>query len=796
MLLAPAPAALLLAAAALWLLLFLLLWRRHRRGDPPLHRDALAIGLYVLLTIGFYWQVLLTPRVWVPAGGGDLAHQHFPMFRFASEQLKQGVFPFWNPYLYSGIPFYADVQTGLLYPPNLLAFLLAPSFTYETAEALVIAHYFLAASFAYACGRGLGQTRPGAFAAGVGFAFSGFLVAHLGHANMVAVATWFPLVYLFFRRFQRSRAFGDGALAAVAFALGYFAGHTQISLYTALVLAGLALFEALWPARPGSLRQRAATLLLPPALVLGLAALLVAAQALPSLDLVQASTRAAISYSRSQEYAFAPLRLVLLVVPSFFGENPERNWGFLANRESITESYGYFGLVALTLAALAVAVRRRQREVVLLALLGAVALLLAFAGATVLHAWLYRFAPGADKVRAVGRWLFLVDFAAAMLAGFGVDLLCQRADRRVRLLAGRVLAGLAALGALLALAALALYGALLGSGDAASEPFRRAAGALNGVIFALLLVLLSAGLLVVLRRRAGGPGLAQVAIALVVFDLFSANAGYNPDSRDPTAGFQHSQVAAFIQAEDPWGRINVVEDAYDVWQPATAMAYGLFDIWGQFNPLLPTIYDRYWRDLPGRQTVPFDVLGVKYVIGHKDLQLDWEKFEPALTDAPRVNVYRNRRALPRFLVVPRAEFVPDAAAAAAVVRRPGFDPRQTVVLVGEPLASGEGGDATGRVEALRYGLNDLALRVEASAPAWLYLAESYDPGWRAMVDGQPARVWQANSLFRAVAVPAGTHLVVMEYRPRFLELGAALSLATWLLLLARAVTRVRKGRVL
>ena len=52
-----------------------------------------ATGLLALMTVGFFWQVLLTTNTWMPAGGGDLAPFLYPNYRFAAEHLRQGVIP-------------------------------------------------------------------------------------------------------------------------------------------------------------------------------------------------------------------------------------------------------------------------------------------------------------------------------------------------------------------------------------------------------------------------------------------------------------------------------------------------------------------------------------------------------------------------------------------------------------------------------------------------------------------------------------------------------------------------------
>jgi uncharacterized membrane protein YfhO len=57
------------------------------------------------------------------------------------------------------------------------------------------------------------------------------------------------------------------------------------------------------------------------------------------------------------------------------------------------------------------------------------------------------------------------------------------------------------------------------------------------------------------------------------------------------------------------------------------------------------------------------------------------------------------------------------------------------------------------------------------------VSDSYYPGWRAQVDGKSATLWKVNTVIRGVVVPAGTHHIVMNYRPVSVYLGLVLALA-------------------
>ncbi len=81
----------------------------------------------------------------------------------------------------------------------------------------------------------------------------------------------------------------------------------------------------------------------------------------------------------------------------------------------------------------------------------------------------------------------------------------------------------------------------------------------------------------------------------------------------------------------------------------------------------------------------------------------------------------------------------------------------------------------------------ITLSVNAETDGWLVLADTWYPGWRAMMDGQiELPIERANFLFRAVKMPKGEHVVDFEYRPGWITPAILMSLlgcATLIILL-------------
>jgi uncharacterized membrane protein YfhO len=55
------------------------------------------------------------------------------------------------------------------------------------------------------------------------------------------------------------------------------------------------------------------------------------------------------------------------------------------------------------------------------------------------------------------------------------------------------------------------------------------------------------------------------------------------------------------------------------------------------------------------------------------------------------------------------------------------------------------------------------------------LTDAWYPGWRARVDGRPARIHEAYAAVRGVVVEGGAHRVEFVYRPGSVMAGGALT---------------------
>jgi prepilin-type N-terminal cleavage/methylation domain-containing protein len=109
-----------------------------------------------------------------------------------------------------------------------------------------------------------------------------------------------------------------------------------------------------------------------------------------------------------------------------------------------------------------------------------------------------------------------------------------------------------------------------------------------------------------------------------------------------------------------------------------------------------------------------------------------------------------------------------------------FDPAQPddgVRLAVMPAPSGRAGvPGSPSVRFVRDDPNEVILDASVAQPSMVVLRDTFDPSWKATVDGVPATIARANGIYRAVAVPSGHHTVEFKYRPRDMFAGLSLSM--------------------
>ena len=138
-------------------------------------------------------------------------------------------------------------------------------------------------------------------------------------------------------------------------------------------------------------------------------------------------------------------------------------------------------------------------------------------------------------------------------------------------------------------------------------------------------------------------------------------------------------------------------------------------------------------------------------------------------------VHRNPNALPRARLAGRPVYVATAAEGVKALEALGPESRKRLIVEDPSRSLSPSAEVSGTARIVTDLPELVVVETESPGPAYLVLADTFDPGWSATVDGTPAPIHPAYVAFRAVALPPGNHTVVFRYRPAGFLAGLAVS---------------------
>jgi hypothetical protein len=693
----------------------------------------------------------------------DPVLQFQPWLEFNRRMLRGGRLPLWNPYAGCGAPHLANGQSAVFDPFHLLAYLGPTPRAYAWIAA---GRLWVAGLGMFWLARSWGLGRWGRWFAGLVYPFCGFVVVWLLFP-VTAVAIWMPWLFLATEGIFRARAGGPRAVGAlaIAVALVLLGGHIQTSAHV-LLAAGC---YAVW--RIGARRGRSVVRrwVVLGAAGIGLGIALAAVQIVP---LGAYLSRSPVWGDRQRErpawWRLARPRLldaVCTAIPYAYGSQRRGhpNLARAVGVHNLNESAGgYAGLAtAVWMAPLAWSARRRRPRVAFLAGMVAFGLLGAFQVPPVDN--LLRALPVLEVTdnRRLTLW---VAFGLTLLGGIGLDHLA-RSPRPAPGWIALWMLGSWSLGLLAGLAP-SCEPALRAR---ALEHYRRSAAATPGAdpalyrqragrqvcealdflprYYGLVAAELGGLAALALALRRAGPGAVVVPAALLALTLAELGGfgfGLNPAIPPELDGLEPPVIARLRRGLPPSARALGLGAELP---PNVLMRFGLAD---------PRNYDSI--ELAG--------------------SLAW--LEPLYE--PSGSARSSRRAVTWSTALGARDRLEDSGVAALVAASPppagAFDrvdrvgPVWIAWLDPRPWATAESPAAA---VAWERQPGRAGLRLRAPVPTRLVVRESWDPGWRARIDGRPAPVAPTRAGFLAVTAPSGYHNIIVEYDPVEVRIGLAIT---------------------
>lgn len=802
-------------------------------------QHAAHIGFLLLVISALFWRVLILGETFVdlrtldnqlpwgyyagessdyPYNRRDLTDTYITRDYFVVAAYKDGEMPLWNPYTMAGHPIYADGVTRTLSPFLLFYTFLDVPLGYSVAR---IFELLFAAVFMYFFLASIRISPAGALMGSLVFALSAHSLLHVTGLGWWGGLMWLPLILLFVDRAIKRSSFKSALIAGIFLAAQFFCGWMQNQIYYVGVIVLYYLFFAYQP------KRRAAIVLAMMAVTLATGFALAATQWMPVIELLGYSNRKIVPTEIGYIY-LPPWYAATLIFPNIFGAAHDTTTLTLFTALNVSHDHIlYLSIAALAPLCFSVYALKRARKqdqdgfdnseergrarfFFWLALFSIFVMM-----AAPLYVYVTKFIPLLQVIRVTVRVWVLFIFAAAVLVGFGIDLLLKssgpalaafaRVWRKLVIIAV-TLAGAATLAALIAQAT----GFAQNSDESGFVAFaRKSAAALApqflppgfGIVLPLLFLI---AILFLLKRRAddrlSSRALFTSLIALLLIDLFWISADFNP-TFDRSRIFPATGTTEFLKSLEP-GRVLVAPSDLEtnrrvdaatekiIAPPNTLLPYRISTVTGK-NQQFPRWYREYASLIEPQQNLShvvfdktssrhFDLLNVRYVMTRQSedapagLQL--------LNTAEGISIYENRNALPRAFVVSRVIEVQKTEDALAALADESFNPKTTVVIQNSESPPAQSDNLSSQIlnsnsaRIIEESRNRVVVETQSIGEGLLVLSDNYYPGWKAYIDGAQTDVLRANHTMRAVKLPGGTHVVSFDFDPAALRISSIVSL--------------------
>ncbi|HDK35709.1 MAG TPA: hypothetical protein ENG82_02285, partial [Bacteroidetes bacterium] len=385
------------------------------------HPDVLPLILLFVLLLIFFNKVIFGGMTLLPPD--SLASKSVQPF--LKDAFKNGIYPLWNPYIFSGMPSFASLSSAPFVDLlgdgiNAVIWLFKLVFPLPDFTRILL-NMFLFGIFMYILMKKHTGLAFVALFSSVILLFQPQVIAYpaFGHNTKLLTASLIPLIFLVTEELLETKKLLYLGLLGLSIGLQLLRAHVQIAYYTFLMVG---LYFLYWAVETIVKKKDWKGVITSGALLAVAVGLGMAVSAWLNLSVYQYShysirgAGGGLTYSYATSWSFSPLEMLTFFIPSFVGFGGQTYWGHMP----FTDFPLYMGLIALVLAGFAFLLKR-SRTTWFAGILGVLALFASFGKEfPVLYGPMFKLLPFFNKFRAPNTILILLEFSIAVLAGIGL----------------------------------------------------------------------------------------------------------------------------------------------------------------------------------------------------------------------------------------------------------------------------------------------------------------------------------------------------------------------------------------
>lgn len=678
----------------------------------------------------------------------DPIRQQIPWRKEAMEHITKGKIPLWNSNDFSGTPFLSNIQSGALYPLNLIFFLVS----FPIAWSILIIFQSFAGGilmFLYLYNRKLSPAS--ACLGAIAWIFSGFFIAWLTWGTIAQAALWFPLILLSIDGWREEKQFPYLVLLGVSLAMSFFAGHAQIFFYGVILTCCYACYRFIFLSKDTAFERG---IWFPSGIAVTFLFVLIATSIVwwPFYHVLSESSRFMDPSLLTKEGWFIPYQhLIQFLIPDFFGNPATLNyWGTWNYGELV----GYIGIIPLLFALRAI-VRPNKHTMFWIVVL-VVSFL--FALPTPLSQLPYMFQIPLISSMQPTRLLVLICFALSVLAAYGFH---QVIEEKRSIVVPWIF--MAVCFSVILIIEYQFFSII---------PVEYLSVVKRNTIIPVA-VFAGATILYLISRVKKEWIIVTVVGLLLLTSIDSLRFGKKFTPFTPlTLFFPQTKTTQFLLEQQRPLRVMAIDDRAF---PANVAGYYNIESVSGYDPVSLYRYEAFIAAMergkpdiafpfgfnrivsPKRYDSPlYPHLAASYIVSLSPLEN-----LPMVFQEGETRVYKDQRALPRVYIVNTVRQAASDQEAINLLYDPLFQVGKEAVIekpLPEPLMNHA-------AEIHGYEENNGRIRINytADGPVFFVLSVPFDSWWRATINYKETEIYRTNFAFQGVLAPMGTHVIEFTY---------------------------------
>ncbi len=802
-----------------------------------------AIILFLLLII-FYYPIVFENKTLLPPD--TLTAKSYKNFVYDS--LKDGIYPLWNPYIFSGMPSFASLSSA----PFVNVIDSAINYTLLgigkvlplTPFMRILINYLLFGLLVYLLLKSFKVNRYACLFAAVAVMFIPQYVAFTsyGHNTKFLSLALIPLIFWTVHNLLTKRNLLFFVLTALILGFQLFRAHVQVCYYTYIVIALYFVYFSIFEIKETKTYKNVLKGfgMLAAAGVVGLllsSVMYISIYEYSHFSIRGGGTSGGLDYNYASSWSFSPAEMITFLIPSFYGFGGATYWG----KMPFTDYPLYMGIITLFLAGLAFVIKR-DRYTIFFGIVAVFSLIVSFGKHfPIFYDPMFNLLPFFNKFRVPSMIHILLDLSVIIIAGFGLNHLINLKESEDKKILEKKSKNIklyvyifASIGILLmlivGLGKSMILGWIQNSGRNIHPTNLQLAYEMALKDTVVMLILLGvAGFLVMYylnsKMKANMLGIGLILLLIIDLWIVDFKIVKPQPSVDEKVFFQKTNTVEFLEKQDGQFRIFPV----NIGQPGEKpdnwwMYFKLQNIYGYHAAKIKNYQEIMTQlnfpqnylmkflaqgvDEKGQRTIqikksaqipPDQLFGHQNFLNMLNAKYLISKYPIPDSSCQLIHrgdnlIFENKNALPRAFFVNENKVLNSKEEIFQYFKTKNFNPANTAILEEEPEFAIQP-STENKVSIVSSDIHNTRLKASVATPALMVLSEVYYPaGWNAYVDGVKTKIYKTNYILRSIFLQPGDHEIEFKFEPGLFKLGLFISLITFLILIAALVFSLRQSK--